>query len=107
MIANDQGLYAGLVGGLVKVVREGDQVDVDPGVGVDLRTVADDGIGFAAVLSGGEDGHGMSISDTGFLAYELTFTDGSSGVSLLSITPVPDSATAGLAAAARLAALGC
>ena len=64
--ANDGGLYAGSVGGLVKVVREGDQVDVDPGAGVDLRTIGSSGVNFTTG-SGGEDGRGVSFTDTGFL----------------------------------------
>ena len=55
--------------------------------------------------SGGEDGRGVSFSDTGFLTYRLTFTDGSSGIFRSSITPVPEPASAGLIAAAGLAAL--
>lgn len=91
--ANDQGLYAGSVGALVKVVREGDQVDVDPGPVVDLRTIANFGIHFDST----SDGRGLSFSDAGFLTYSLGFTDGSSGIFLSSI-PVPEPASAGLVA---------
>jgi hypothetical protein len=98
--ANDLGLYAGFVGNIVKVVREGDIIDVDPGAGTDLRTVADDGIAFVTV-SGGQDGRNIFFADNGALVYRLAFTDGSSGV-FTSVVPVPEPgcvlAFAGLAA---------
>lgn len=97
-IANDQGLYAGSVGGLVKIVREGDQVDVDPGPGVVLRTIADGGIN-VATATGGQDGRGVWFSDTGVLTYRLAFTDGTSGV-FTSVVPVPE--PAGVLAVASL-----
>ena len=99
-----EGAASGVNAVVVKVVREGDQVDVDPGPGVVLRTIADGGIGFYTLGSGGQDGR-VSFSDTGLLAYRLTFTDGSSGIFRSSITPVPEPASAGLIAAAGLAAL--
>jgi hypothetical protein len=78
-------------------------LDVNPGAGVDLRTVADGGIGFTTG-SGGLDGRGASFSDTGFLVYRLSFTDGSSGVFVSQLTPVPEpGAVLGLAAAGLLA----
>ncbi len=36
---NDLGLYAGMPGDLIKIVRKGDIIDVDPGAGIDNRTV--------------------------------------------------------------------
>jgi hypothetical protein len=54
---NDLGLYAGSPGTLAKVVRKGDPVDVDPGPGVDLRTVA--GIAYRGdsnTATGGQEG---------------------------------------------------
>jgi hypothetical protein len=101
--ANDFALFAGAPGSVVQVVREGDVIDVDPGVGVVNRTVANDGIGFttlANIGSGGQDGRGWSFNDNGLLVYELTFTDGSSGV-FTSVVPEP-TAPALLAAAAML-----
>jgi hypothetical protein len=97
--ANDVGLYAGTVGNLVKIVREGDVIDVDPGPGVDLRTVADGGIGKGFPPSAGQDGRNLVFSDSGLLAYTLMFTDGTSGVFYSQVSPVPEPATA-------LAALG-
>ena len=94
--ANDRGLYAGSLGALLKVVREGDLVTVGPG---DLRTIADNGIGFTSG-SGGQDGRRVAFSDTGFITYSLTFTDGSSGV-FLTFVPVPE--PGGILAAAGVA----
>jgi hypothetical protein len=102
---NDLGLYAGPAGALAKVVRKGDQLDVDPGPGVDLRTVA--AIGFRGdfnTVSGGQDGRGVALTDGGLLVFSLAFTDGSSGVFVSQLTPVPEPAVAGLVAAAGLAA---
>ena len=104
--ANNIALYAGSPSGLVKVVRTGDQVDVDPGAGVDLRTIADSGIRFGDTSgSGGEDGRGVIFSDTGFLIYTLHFTDNSEGVFVSQFTPVPEPVTTGLFAAVALAAV--
>ena len=78
-------LFAGLPGSLTQIVREGDLIDVDAGLGIDLRTVASAGIGFLAA-SGGQDGRGMSFNDNGLLAYRLTFTDNSTGIFMSSLT---------------------
>jgi hypothetical protein len=86
--ANDLGLYAGSIGGLVKVIRKGDLVDVDPGVGVDTRTVSDIVFETHAISEG--NGRGLAFTNSGFLGYQLTFTDGSSGVFVSQIAPVPE-----------------
>ena len=99
--ANDFGLYAGTPGSVVKIVRTGDLVDVDPTQGVDLRTVAD--FAFLFNGSGGEDGRGVALNDNGLFAYTLFFTDGSSGVFTTQLTPVPEPAGLLLAATAGLA----
>jgi hypothetical protein len=105
--SNDRGLYVGSAGSLTKIIRKGDQIDVDPGPGSDLRTVA--GIGFRGEAfnppTGGQDGRGLAWTDSGFLVYTLTFTDGSSGV-FVSMIPVPEPALAGLAVVITLAAVG-
>ena len=84
-----RGLYAGSPGALVRVLAEGDRIDVDPGPGLDLRQVATNGLDFIR-LSGGENGWGRSFTDSGLLVYQLTFTDGSSGVFTSQIAPVPE-----------------
>ncbi len=106
--ANNYALYVGSAGGVVKVVRSGDQVDVDPGIGIDLRTVRDSGIDFGdnTLQSGGQDGRSIAFSDNGFLVYTLRFTDNSSGVFVSQFAPVPEPATVGLSAAVGLAVAG-
>jgi hypothetical protein len=92
--ANDNVLYAGSAGNAVKVVREGDIIDVDPSAVVDPRTVST--ILFANGLSG-QDGRGMSFNDSGLVVYRLTFTDGSSGI-FTSQVAVPEPASLSLLA---------
>jgi hypothetical protein len=94
--ANDNGLYAGTAGNVFKIVREGDILDVDPGLGIDLRTVSS--IAFTTG-SGGQDGKTMSLNDDGLLVYRLTFTDSSSGIFTSQIAAVPEPGTLGLLAA--------
>jgi hypothetical protein len=94
--ANDNGLYAGSAGDVVKIVREGDILDVDPGIGIDLRTVS--AITFTAG-SGGQDGKARGLNDDGLLVYRLTFTDSTSGIFTSQIV-VPEPAGVILAAAA-------
>src|SRR5262249_772424 len=99
--SNNQAIYAGVPGSLVKVIRLGDQIDVDPGPGVDLRTVS--AIGFRGngpgVVSGGQDGRGIELTDNGLICYTLAFTDGSSGVFYSSLTTIPEPTTIILASA--------
>ncbi|HEX8324928.1 MAG TPA: choice-of-anchor tandem repeat NxxGxxAF-containing protein [Tepidisphaeraceae bacterium] len=85
--ANDSALFAGLPGAVMQIVREGDLIDVDSGLGVSLRMVADSGISFLTV-SGGQDGRPMTFNDNGLLVYSLSFTDGTSGV-FTSVVPEP------------------
>jgi hypothetical protein len=86
-------------------------LDVDAGPGVDLRTVS--AIGFCGefnTASGAQDGRGLAFTNNGLLTYTLAFTNGTSGVFVSSITPVPEPATAGLMAwlvAAALSARWC
>ena len=96
-----QGLFAWSAGQVSAVVIQGQVIDVDPGVGVDNRTVS--GIGLLTG-SGGEDGWGMSFNDSGLLAYNLSFTDGSSGIFTTQVAPVPEPAGVLLAAGLGLLA---
>ncbi|MCB1093966.1 MAG: fibronectin type III domain-containing protein [Verrucomicrobiae bacterium] len=62
---------------LMLVAREGTPFDVDDSSGEDFRTILRIGqLGF----SGSEDGIPSGLNDAGQLAFELSFTDGSSGV---------------------------
>jgi hypothetical protein len=100
-----RGLYVGVPGALVRVVAEGDMIDLDPGPGSDLRQVATNGLGFNS-LHTGRSGWGRSFTDSGILVYRLTFTDGTSGVFTSQITPVPEPGACLAAAACGLAAAG-
>lgn len=70
------------------IAREGDQLDVDDGPGIDLRTISALGI-FSD--SGGEDGQRSGLNDAGELVFIAAFTDTSSGVFVLSpsASPIP------------------
>jgi hypothetical protein len=73
--ANDRGIWAqGLDGSLRLVAREGDALEVAPGV---TRTLSD------VYLAGGfntEDGRRVGFNDYGEVAFLAKFTDGSSGI---------------------------
>ena len=92
--ATNQGIWAtNSDGEMVLVVREGDVIDVnDDPVIEDLRTVR--AIDFLLTKTGGEDGRGTSLSDTGLITFALTFTnDSSSGIFSVDIdqiaVPIP------------------
>lgn len=97
--ANSTGLYAGTPGSLIKILRTGDQLDVDPGPGVDLRTVSDITLA-TGPRNGTPFGFGQSFADDGTLIYGVTFTDNTSAV-FTTIVPVPE--PAGLLVVAALA----
>ena len=96
---NAQGLFAGMPGNLSAIVVTGDVIDVDPGPGVDNRTVNSINIG----VSGGQDGRGMTFNDDGLIVYQLAFTDGSVEV-FTSVVAVPEPGSLLLVATAGLAA---
>ena len=97
------GLFAGTADALETILLVGDVIDLASGGRVQERTVS--GIGFFG-LSGGQDGNPMSFNDSGLLVYEVTFTDGSSGIFTSQITPVPEPGTLAFAGLTALAALG-
>jgi hypothetical protein len=74
---NDQGLWVNVDGITSLVVREGQLVDVDPTIGIDLREVEE--ILFMGG-SGGEDGRRLAFNDRQTVLFQLHFTDGSSGI---------------------------
>ncbi len=103
---NDYGLYvgSGAPGSLIKIVREGDVVDIDPSPLVNLRTV--ERITFDAG-SGGEDGQRLGFNDAGLLIYRLVFTGASGGgtgifISQIDIVPEPTTLILATAPAAML-----
>lgn len=65
--------------GICLIARTGDFFEVAPG---DFRVISTLG---GIVSSGGQDGRTQSLSATGYLSYELEFTDGSSGVFITSV----------------------
>jgi hypothetical protein len=74
-LGNGSALWVSDIDGtLHKIARTSDTFEVAPG---DVRTIT--GIGGLAT-SGGQDGRSIQLSDTGDLAYQLDFSDGSSGV---------------------------
>jgi hypothetical protein len=98
--ANDTGIWAQTPAGLRLVVRKGDQIDLDPGPGVDLATVAN----LSLLDNGPSGGFGTSagyasVGGDGQVAWAATFTDGRSGV-FVSVVPVTEPAGVLLAAAA-------
>lgn len=77
----DDGLWAeDVLGNLTLIVREGDQIDVDEGPLVDLRTV--ERIAFPDSTTG--------INDLGQVGFFATFTDGSQGIFLSNAVAVPE-----------------
>ncbi|MCE2966462.1 MAG: choice-of-anchor tandem repeat NxxGxxAF-containing protein [Phycisphaerales bacterium] len=79
--SNDLGLFCSdATGALHLVAREGSLFQVAPG---DWRTVQDIVFSRASVgnqPTGGEDGRGLVLNDRGDVVFNLTFTDGTSGV---------------------------
>jgi hypothetical protein len=88
--------FSDLDGSLYKIARTSDSFQVAPG---DFRTII--GIGGLAT-SGGQDGRIINLSDTGELAFQLDFSDGSSGVFAVRV-PEPSFALTGAAVTAVLA----
>ena len=77
----DDGLWAeDVFGNLTLIVREGDQIDVDEGPLVDLRTVSR--IEFSDFTSG--------INDAGQIGFFATFTDGGQGIFVSNAVAVPE-----------------
>jgi hypothetical protein len=104
--ANDTSIWAQTPDGLKLVVRKGDQVDLDPGPGADLATVAnlsllDNGPNAGLGTSAGY----ASVGGDDQVAWAATFTDGRSGV-FVSVVPVPEPAAVLAVAAAGVLGAG-
>lgn len=82
-------------GGLCLIARTASLFEISPGV---FRTVSAIG---GILSSGGEDGLGRSLNDSGMLVFELDFTDGSSGIFT---TTIPAPGTIGMLGLAGLIA---
>lgn len=87
---------------LQRVLAEGDPLDVDPGIGVDMRVV--DSVAIANT-TGGEDGVTSSLTDDRKLILDIGFTDNTRGVFLTDLSTVPEPHGALVAAGASLLAL--
>ncbi len=82
---NDRGLWAYHNQQLRLLLRDGDEIDIDPTTGIDLRTIA--AIGFTGG-TGGEDGLARGFNDDGLVVVKLTFTDNTSGI-FTAVVPEP------------------
>jgi hypothetical protein len=104
---NDTGIWVqDRAGNLRLVALEGQQLDVDSGAGLDMRTISSLTFGpdvtyFFGEGSGNEDGRPSHFNNHGRLTFWAEFTDGSSGVF---VTTVPEPATQLMMALAWLAA---
>ncbi len=81
-------------GQLRTIAHVGDSIDVNPDPNVqDIRKISSIGFfdGNSATVggSGGEDGRRLPLNDDGLLVFELSFTDGSSGI-FTALAPVPE-----------------
>lgn len=95
--ANNEGIWATDTDGQLRlVVREGDQIEVAPGV---FKTVADNSFTFHPFPSGGQDGLARWFNDRGEVAFRVWFTDNSQG---LFVARVPEPASIALISAGIL-----
>lgn len=96
----DGGTHVGIwaqdaTGALRLIVRDGDTIDVDPGPGVDLCSVA--GINLATndflainTLARGASDQVFDLNDRGQVAFGVTFLDGSRGIVVSNLLAVPE-----------------
>ncbi len=76
--SNNFGIWAQDTSGVLTLIaRNGDQLDVDDGLGTDLRTISE--LGFIA-FNGSEDGRASVFNNLGQVVFRASFTDGSSGI---------------------------
>jgi hypothetical protein len=98
--SNDRGIWAlDPAGMLTLIAREGDQLDIEQGPGIDLRTIAE--LSFVGT-TGNAEGRPSSFNNRGQFAFTARFTDGTSGVFLSNVTAIPEPATAILIAVMSL-----
>jgi hypothetical protein len=86
---NDQAYYLWNGGALTRLLGDGDQIQVAPGV---FRTIGATGLTLDAthVLDLG------NLNASGLFAFHATFTDGTGGVFTTQLAAVPEPATIGL-----------
>jgi hypothetical protein len=89
---SETGIWATDQNGLLRlIVRTGQQIDVDDGAGVDLRTISD--LSFDTPDLGGTgngDGLGSAFNEWGQLVFGARFTDGSRGVFVSNLVRAPE-----------------
>jgi hypothetical protein len=84
---NDRGIWATDHGNIVKILRIGDQFDVDPTAAIELRTISAYSIEQIG-NSNGEDGSSFIFNSNSMVTFGLTFTDGSRGI-FTAVVPEP------------------
>jgi hypothetical protein len=104
--ANNKAIYAEFGGVLTLVVREGDQLEVLPGVFKTIESLGSTG-GFENtpplfLSAGATDGQSRLWNDSGKLVFFASFTDGSQGIFIT--PPVPAPAAGGVLAACGILA---
>ena len=85
---NNKGFWAYRNGQLELILREGDEIEVAPGV---FKTIAQLG----SLHSGGlgtESGSAFSLNEAGDVAFQAELTDGTEGIFVLTVVPEPSSA---------------
>jgi hypothetical protein len=89
-VTTDGGIWAeDAAGELQLIVRTGDQIDVNPGPKVDLRTITD--LRFGGPKS---TGYGRSgFNDLGQVAFWAHFADGSQGIFISNLVAIPEPST--------------
>ncbi len=103
---NNLGIWMDAAGELQMIVRMGDQLDLDNGPGVDMRTVSEL-FPLLGNVSGNQDGRRSSFNDRGQVLFGASFTDGSFGIMLSSeIVPEPSSLVLAVMALMGLLAYG-
>jgi len=76
--SNNRGIWAEDRSGVLRLIaREGDEIDVDDGPGIDLRTIAALSLSGS---SGNQDGRRSAFNDLGQLVLMIQFDGGTSGV---------------------------
>jgi hypothetical protein len=90
---NDRGLWAGTPGSVSLVAREGDVIDVDPGIGVVNRTIQS--ISFANgyirhPVNASFESASAALNDSGLIAWQAQFTAASGGGTAIFLTQLPE-----------------
>jgi hypothetical protein len=92
------------LGNLIEIARTGQQVDVDNGPGVDLRTIQSF-FDYNDFYNGDEDL--INIGPSGHIVFRAQFTDGSNAILVSSAVAVPEPATMLMLLVGMLAAFSC